>query len=83
MILSREAKVEFGEAAASKLKLSRDGTKVLWPQPSDDLQDPQNVLFFPFKLRVKLKLIFTYAVVRPPQVAASYHLHSSCDRTGF
>lgn len=39
----REAKVEFGEAVASRLKLSRDGTKVLWPQPSDDPEDPQNV----------------------------------------
>jgi hypothetical protein len=38
-----EAKIEFGEAVASKLKLSRDGKKVLWPQPSDDPDDPQNV----------------------------------------
>ncbi|EJD08564.1 MFS general substrate transporter [Fomitiporia mediterranea MF3/22] len=37
-----EAKIEFGEKAASGLKLSRDGTKVLWPQPSDDPEDPQN-----------------------------------------
>ncbi|THH09580.1 hypothetical protein EW145_g1919 [Phellinidium pouzarii] len=37
-----EARIEFGEAIASRLKLSRDGTKVLWPQPSDDPNDPQN-----------------------------------------
>ncbi|KAI0031949.1 MFS general substrate transporter [Vararia minispora EC-137] len=37
-----EAKIEFGEAVASRLKLSRDGTKVLWPQPTDDPEDPQN-----------------------------------------
>ncbi|KAJ7201675.1 major facilitator superfamily domain-containing protein [Mycena pura] len=37
-----EAKVEFGEAFASRLKLSRDGTKVLWPQPTDSPDDPQN-----------------------------------------
>ncbi|ESK90816.1 mfs transporter [Moniliophthora roreri MCA 2997] len=37
-----EAKVEFGDAVASRLKLSRDGTKVLWPQPSDSPHDPQN-----------------------------------------
>ncbi|KAK0458782.1 major facilitator superfamily domain-containing protein [Desarmillaria tabescens] len=37
-----EAKIEFGEAFASKLKLSRDGTKVLWPQPTDSTRDPQN-----------------------------------------
>ncbi|PBK81160.1 MFS general substrate transporter [Armillaria gallica] len=37
-----EAKAEFGEIFASKLKLSRDGTKVLWPQPTDSPRDPQN-----------------------------------------
>ncbi|KAK0470054.1 major facilitator superfamily domain-containing protein [Desarmillaria tabescens] len=37
-----EAKIEFGEVFASKLKLSRDGTKVLWPQPTDSPRDPQN-----------------------------------------
>ncbi|KAF8918897.1 MFS general substrate transporter [Mucidula mucida] len=38
----QEAKIEFGEAVASKLKLSRDGQKVLWPQPTDSSRDPQN-----------------------------------------
>ncbi|TDL19637.1 MFS general substrate transporter [Rickenella mellea] len=37
-----EARREFGDAAASKLKLSRDGNVVLWPQPTDDPEDPQN-----------------------------------------
>ena len=37
----REARAEFG-AAASTLKLSSDGTKILWPQPSDSSLDPQN-----------------------------------------
>ncbi|TFY73399.1 hypothetical protein EWM64_g10613, partial [Hericium alpestre] len=37
-----EAKIEFGEKVASRLKLTRDGTKVLWPQPADDPNDPQN-----------------------------------------
>ncbi|OCH89126.1 MFS general substrate transporter [Obba rivulosa] len=37
-----EAKIEFGEAVAKKLKLSPDGTKVLWPQPTDDPEDPMN-----------------------------------------
>lgn len=41
--LRREARIEFGEAVAKKLKLSSDGTKVLWPQPTDDPLDPQNV----------------------------------------
>lgn len=40
----REAKIEFGEAVAKTLKLSPDGTKVLWPQPADDPEDPQNVI---------------------------------------
>ncbi|KAI0284707.1 MFS general substrate transporter [Russula aff. rugulosa BPL654] len=37
-----EARVEFGETVASRLKLSPDGKIVLWPQPSDDPEDPQN-----------------------------------------
>ncbi|KAK0192766.1 major facilitator superfamily domain-containing protein [Armillaria mellea] len=41
-LCTEEAKVEFGEVFASKLKLSRDGTKVLWPQPTDSPRDPQN-----------------------------------------
>lgn len=41
--MNRQAKVEFGEALASNLKLSKDGSMVLWPQPSDDPNDPQNV----------------------------------------
>lgn len=38
-----EAKIEFGSKVASRLKLNHDGTKVLWPQPSDSPNDPQNV----------------------------------------
>lgn len=41
--MNRQARVEFGEALASNLKLSKDGSMVLWPQPSDDPNDPQNV----------------------------------------
>ncbi|TFK47554.1 MFS general substrate transporter [Heliocybe sulcata] len=37
-----EARIEFGEEIASRLKLSADGSKVLWPQPTDDPEDPQN-----------------------------------------
>ncbi|KDQ22303.1 hypothetical protein PLEOSDRAFT_1109419 [Pleurotus ostreatus PC15] len=37
-----EAKIELGDVVAAKLKLSPDGTKVLWPQPTDDPEDPQN-----------------------------------------
>ena len=38
----REAKVELGPTVAARLKLSDDGTKVLWPQPTDSARDPQN-----------------------------------------
>ncbi|KAG9311613.1 hypothetical protein JVU11DRAFT_7823 [Chiua virens] len=38
----QQAKVEFGEDVASRLKLSEDGTIVLWPQPTNDPNDPQN-----------------------------------------
>jgi hypothetical protein len=38
----REAKIELGAAVAARLKLSEDGTKVLWPQPTDSPLDPQN-----------------------------------------
>jgi hypothetical protein len=41
----REARSEFGPEVAAKLKLSRDGTKVLWPQPTDDSRDPMNVCY--------------------------------------
>jgi hypothetical protein len=40
---AREAHIEFGEEVASRLKLSSDGKIVLWPQPSDEPEDPQNV----------------------------------------
>ncbi|KAG2143496.1 major facilitator superfamily domain-containing protein [Suillus bovinus] len=42
MIDPQQAKVEFGEALASTLKLSPDGSTILWPQPADDPNDPQN-----------------------------------------
>ncbi|KAJ3771219.1 MFS general substrate transporter [Lentinula raphanica] len=42
VVSPEEARIEFGETIASKLKLSKDGTKVLWPQPTDSPYDPQN-----------------------------------------
>lgn len=39
---TREAQIELGEEIASKLKLTKDGTKILWPQPTDSPLDPQN-----------------------------------------
>lgn len=53
--INREAKAEFGATVAGKLKLSPDGTKVLWPQPTDDPEDPQNVrTLSPFDVSSKL-----------------------------
>ena len=43
---TREARIEFGDEVASRLKLSPDGKTVLWPQPTDDPEDPQNVRIF-------------------------------------
>lgn len=57
-----EAKVELGEAIAAKLKLSRDGTKVLWPQPTDSPNDPQN--WSDRKKSIQL-LIITLAAIVP------------------
>lgn len=57
-----EAKIEFGEAVASKLKLSRDGKKVLWPQPLDDPDDPQN---WSDKKKALMLLIATLAAIVP------------------
>ena len=37
---AREARTEFGDEVSSRLKLSPDETIVLWPQPSDDPDDP-------------------------------------------
>ena len=68
MHLYREAKIEFGEAIAARLKLSRDGKKVLWPQPTDDPDDPQNVglhILTPQSLRLSL---FIYTNVAIPMI---------------
>ncbi|OBZ77899.1 hypothetical protein A0H81_02051 [Grifola frondosa] len=56
-----EAKIEFGEDVAKKLKLSRDGTKVLWPQPSDDPEDPQN--WSDFRKNIQLFIVTLAAIV--------------------
>ncbi|CAK5272838.1 unnamed protein product [Mycena citricolor] len=37
-----EARLEFGDAVAARLKLSADGKTVLWPQPTESPEDPQN-----------------------------------------
>lgn len=37
-----EARIEFGDVLASKLKTTKDGKTILWPQPYDTPEDPQN-----------------------------------------
>ncbi|KAG2034018.1 major facilitator superfamily domain-containing protein [Suillus americanus] len=56
-----QAKVEFGEVMASRLKLSPDGSKVLWPQPANDPNDPQN--WTDFRKTVHLIIITMSAVI--------------------
>uniref|UniRef100_A0A8H8CFQ1 Major facilitator superfamily (MFS) profile domain-containing protein n=1 Tax=Psilocybe cubensis TaxID=181762 RepID=A0A8H8CFQ1_PSICU len=57
-----EAKIELGEEVASRLKLSADGTKVLWPQPTDSDLDPQN---WSDRRKNILLLIITLAAIVP------------------
>ncbi|KAH9477936.1 Efflux pump radE [Psilocybe cubensis] len=57
-----EAKIELGEAVAAKLKLSADGTKVLWPQPTDSDLDPQN---WSDRRKTLLLIIITLAAIVP------------------
>ncbi|RPD65251.1 MFS general substrate transporter [Lentinus tigrinus ALCF2SS1-7] len=43
LVLDPEAApAELGEEVARHLKLSPDGSKILWPQPTDNPEDPQN-----------------------------------------
>ncbi|OJT14824.1 hypothetical protein TRAPUB_8618 [Trametes pubescens] len=56
-----EAKIEFGDKVAKKLKLSADGTKVLWPQPTDDPEDPQN--WSDFRKNLQLFIVTLAAIV--------------------
>ncbi|PPR06452.1 hypothetical protein CVT24_002613 [Panaeolus cyanescens] len=57
-----EAKVELGEAVAARLKLTKDGTKVLWPQPTDSALDPQN---WSDRRKTILLIIVTLAAIVP------------------
>ncbi|KAJ7607779.1 major facilitator superfamily domain-containing protein [Mycena polygramma] len=38
----KEAEREFGKDVTALLKLSADGTSILWPQPTTNPEDPQN-----------------------------------------
>ncbi|THH30557.1 hypothetical protein EUX98_g3634 [Antrodiella citrinella] len=56
-----EAKIEFGESVAQKLKLTKDGKTVLWPQPADDPEDPQN--WSDFRKHVQLVIVTLAAII--------------------
>ncbi|TFY82221.1 hypothetical protein EWM64_g1793 [Hericium alpestre] len=78
-----EAKIEFGEHNASKLKLSPDGKVVLWPQPTDDPEDPQN--WSDLRKTVQL-IIVTLAAIVPDfdsgiGIAAIFALAKQYDTT--
>jgi MFS family permease len=78
-----EAKVELGEAVAARLKLSPDGTKVLWPQPTDSALDPQN---WSDRRKTLLLIIITLAAIVPDfdsgiGIAAIFALANQYDTT--
>ncbi|PPQ85013.1 hypothetical protein CVT25_010402 [Psilocybe cyanescens] len=78
-----EAKIELGEAVAAKLKLSADGTKVLWPQPTDSELDPQN---WSDRRKTVLLIIITLAAIVPDfdsgiGIAAIFALATQFDTT--
>ncbi|KAG6860202.1 hypothetical protein C0995_014436 [Termitomyces sp. Mi166 len=56
-----EVTIELGENVASQLKLTKDGTKVLWPQPTDSPNDPQN--WSDWRKTVQLIIITLAAIV--------------------
>ncbi|KAK7683093.1 hypothetical protein QCA50_013766 [Cerrena zonata] len=61
VVTPEEAKIEFGETVANRLKLTKDGKVVLWPQPADDPDDPQN--WSDTKKGVQLAIITLAAIV--------------------
>ncbi|KAK7031281.1 hypothetical protein VNI00_013532 [Paramarasmius palmivorus] len=57
-----EARIEFGERFASRLKLTEDGKTILWPQPTDDPADPQNPPIVPdFESAIGIASVFELA----------------------
>ncbi|KAI0711555.1 MFS general substrate transporter [Earliella scabrosa] len=66
----KSAPSEFGDELAKRLKLTPDGTKILWPQPTDDPDDPQNwarnlVIQWTNKRKSLQLLIVTLATIIP------------------
>ncbi|KAI0064870.1 hypothetical protein BV25DRAFT_198597 [Artomyces pyxidatus] len=78
-----EARLEFGDAIADRLKLTADGAKVLWPQPTDDPEDPQN---WTSRRKTLQLVIITLAAVVPDfdsgiGIAAIFALAKQYDTT--
>ncbi len=73
-----EARIEFGDTIASRLKLSSDGKIVLWPQPSDDPEDPQNVRLYLESIAIAEILTLYPSVVRMAEDHPIDHHHTRC-----
>ncbi|KAF8591000.1 MFS general substrate transporter [Ramaria rubella] len=56
-----KAIIEFGDRFAAHLKLNKDSTKVLWLQPSDSPDDPQN--WSSFKKNYLLVIVTLAAII--------------------
>lgn len=57
-----EARIEFGEALASQLKIDETGKMILWPQPDDSPDDPQN---WTSQKKLRILIILTLASFIP------------------
>ncbi|EGG10739.1 uncharacterized protein MELLADRAFT_103158 [Melampsora larici-populina 98AG31] len=57
-----EADIEFGEALASRLKTDETGKMILWPQPDDSPDDPQN---WSSKKKIQILVVLTLASFIP------------------
>ncbi|KAG0148711.1 hypothetical protein CROQUDRAFT_654544 [Cronartium quercuum f. sp. fusiforme G11] len=62
-----EAEAEFGKELAQKLKLDKSGTVVLWPQPDDSPDDPQN---WSPRQKMIILVILTMAAFVPDSTSA-------------
>lgn len=78
-----EARVEFGDKVADRLKLSVDGTVVLWPQPTDNPEDPQNVSLLHYILPLDFDSLTVIAVEQPEENASAYYHHACSNRARF
>ncbi|RDX40795.1 MFS general substrate transporter [Lentinus brumalis] len=69
----KAAPAELGEEVARHLKLSSDGSKILWPQPTDEPEDPQNWT----NRRKSLQLVIVTLAAITPDFNASIGIASA------